>query len=767
MLNLNNGVYPYITDPNFYKKIINKKEFKDASKSEHLTPYQAFIKNFIGINTYYNSILIYASLGAGKTMASISIAENFKGSNIRIIVCVRNETLIRNYKNEMKSFNIDTKGYSFVTYNELTSFIIGNRSYSVGLNDTKVRYKKNVKNFTLNNSLLIIDEAHNITDIKLYPLLLDVLSKSINAKLVLLTGTPIYDNITEIFQINNLLNFGNPDNHLPVNEKELSIKGLISINKNDKDGSLLNDTSSVLTPLGKDMLRRCLKGKVSYYKVNNNNKNFADVSYKGVSICNKSDINICMSKMSLFQEEIYNKTLKDPNNNLFKNSIDASCIVYPNGEIGSKGFLNNKSNSSLFLQEKNIGKYSCKLFSLITVLNKCKGSAFIYSNFVNNRGTDLIRLVLLRNGFSEFKGTRNVKSFAILKGSLNPETINKYINIFNSPDNRYGDIIKVIIGSPVINEGITLKNIRQIHVLEPTWNLSKIDQIVGRGIRYLSHNALPPNERKVDIYLHCSVTSDKKQSIDYLKYLLCYKKDLAIKDAEYLLRSISIDCNFNKNINGKDFSRECLYQECEYSCPAKVMSKTDNSTYSLKIHNKNEYNFIKDRIIYLFSVVGGNIYDFKHIHMFVGKNIEPDNVKLVLYELVKNKVEFQYKILTVQGNYFTTKEIPKSEPKNAIVPKKVKIKPKKKEIKQVKTLDADIYGTFLGKEFKIVVGKKQNNGDLRTITHGKVCGSYTKPELIVIADKLGVKINGSTPKDQMCNLIYEHLDQNNLVVKKI
>ena len=38
-----------------------------------------------------------------------------------------------------------------------------------------------------------------------------------------------------------------------------------------------------------------------------------------------------------------------------------------------------------------------------------------------------------------------------------------------------------------MNEGISLLNIKQVHILDVYFNLNRVDQVVGRGIRQCSH----------------------------------------------------------------------------------------------------------------------------------------------------------------------------------------------------------------------------------------------------------------------------------------
>ena len=60
--------------------------------------------------------------------------------------------------------------------------------------------------------------------------------------------------------------------------------------------------------------------------------------------------------------------------------------------------------------------------------------------------------------------------------------------------------IEVLLLSSSGGEGLDLKKTRQIHIMEPHWNEAKISQVIGRGIRYKSHQGLPLTQRKVSVY---------------------------------------------------------------------------------------------------------------------------------------------------------------------------------------------------------------------------------------------------------------------------
>ena len=59
--------------------------------------------------------------------------------------------------------------------------------------------------------------------------------------------------------------------------------------------------------------------------------------------------------------------------------------------------------------------------------------------------------------------------------------------MYNKKENTNGDIIKIMLGSPSIKEGVSLLRTEQVHIMEPYWNISRMLQIIGRAIRFCSH----------------------------------------------------------------------------------------------------------------------------------------------------------------------------------------------------------------------------------------------------------------------------------------
>jgi hypothetical protein len=107
-------------------------------------------------------------------------------------------------------------------------------------------------------------------------------------------------------------------------------------------------------------------------------------------------------------------------------------------------------------------------------------------------------------GYGRFprKGTKG--SYFIWKGQADPNEVNRANKAFNSIKNKDGSVLKIMFGTQSVMEGVDFKRVRQIHVLDPWWNDSRMQQVIARGIRLCSHKELPPEQRVVDVFIHLS-----------------------------------------------------------------------------------------------------------------------------------------------------------------------------------------------------------------------------------------------------------------------
>ena len=113
--------------------------------------------------------------------------------------------------------------------------------------------------------------------------------------------------------------------------------------------------------------------------------------------------------------------------------------------------------------------------------------ALVYSNYIGS-GLSSYGRMLTRAGIPYAKFT----------GDMSPERKKKVVEDYNSGK------VPVILGSGSASEGLDLKNTRLIQLLDPHFNNSRLEQVVGRGIRYKSHDSLPPEKRKVIVQHYLS-----------------------------------------------------------------------------------------------------------------------------------------------------------------------------------------------------------------------------------------------------------------------
>lgn len=229
-------------------------------------------------------------------------------------------------------------------------------------------------------------------------------------------------------------------------------------------------------------------------------------------------------------------------------------------------------------------KYSSKIASILDLVDTSEGIVFIYTTYIDS-GIVPLKLALEQNGYRQhtgqvsldypeysrrlegkckrepisFNGKRKSElgtdepfqqaTFMVIDGSVNRKTLQEQLKIVNSPENANGESIKIILGTVVASEGLDFKRIRSIHILDPWLHLNRIEQTVGRGIRFCSHNDLEDQYQNVVIYLHTSTLANDRESVDTSIYRYAEKKSIQIGDVEIILKQSAVDRYLYKDVN--------------------------------------------------------------------------------------------------------------------------------------------------------------------------------------------------------------------------
>ena len=129
--------------------------------------------------------------------------------------------------------------------------------------------------------------------------------------------------------------------------------------------------------------------------------------------------------------------------------------------------------------------------------------------------------------------------------------IDDLLSVINNSNNSNGSNIKVVIMSPVASEGLSFKNIREIHILDPWYHLNTTEQAIGRAIRNCSHSSLPLEERNVSVMLHSAILPDNNniETEDLHAYRLSATKYNLISHVDKVIKENAMDCNLLKHNN--------------------------------------------------------------------------------------------------------------------------------------------------------------------------------------------------------------------------
>ena len=329
---------------------------------------------------------------------------------------------------------------------------------------------------------------------------------------------------------------------------------------------------------------------------------------------------------------------------------------------GSLKTFQSKTGPPTWLKEDQLPAYSPKAALLIKRLRTSKGVAFVYSRFVKS-GALTLALALEANGYTlagrelpflqdgvQTEGGRQcakcplkekehkaaghsfvAAKYVILTGRSEYSPNNKQsVDLARSEKNKFGDEVKVVLGSQVAAEGIDLRFIRDIYVFDSWFHLNKLEQVLGRGIRMCSHALLPPEDRNCTIHLLVNAfpESSKKETMDFYMYRVAMNKAVTMGVLTRFLKMNALDCNLNRDailiqglpprrqvdsqgkerpsvdVNDMPYTSVCDWIEsCDYKCakPVDVDEMTaDTSTYD-EYSARYRESTMKDRLRELFK----------------------------------------------------------------------------------------------------------------------------------------------------------------------
>ena len=441
-------------------------------------------------------MIAWHSTGSGKTCTATGVMDSFWDTDREIIFASSLDALASNpdYKFHECGMNLyprwhkktleqvgeefKKRGVRFLSFAKLS-----NRVEKFKQGDTADK-----DYVDLNNSVLIIDEVHNLfrpllTQKKEYERLEKELTdpkRYKNLKVVILTATP-GDTIADIMKLLNIVRTPSDPEIVPPNIES-------------KDSL--------------DSFKNAIRGMVSFFDMS------ADTTKFPVVHDSQEFIKVPLSNRQFAKYVEAYKGVKATQKN-----YDALAKA---NQLGRYWEPARKYANMMFTFDKDmqLSEFSGKMPALLAEIAKHpKEKQYVYSSFYTKMGYGGQGIV----GIAKEMEKAGYKKFTVKealeynkKGTLPPKgkrfglaittevgaQLDAILRIYNHPDNKNGELIHVLLASQGFNEGIDLKAVRHIHFFEPLITMASDKQTLGRAARYCSHAQLDRDAGEWNVHIH-------------------------------------------------------------------------------------------------------------------------------------------------------------------------------------------------------------------------------------------------------------------------
>jgi hypothetical protein len=493
-----------------------------------LQPHQKLPVQYLAEHPEQKGLLLFHSLGSGKTYIALEFTE--KSPNQKVVILLP-EFLKSNWLTQMKSFGVkDLSRYELVSLQESEKLLTRD----------------------LSKTIVIVDEVHKLvqkirqTTGKVSEKYIDVYAKVKTAnRLLLLTGTPIFVDTSDIAYIANLLveDEPYPVDPLKFRTEFMSVKPVTSLVRGHVTESklmmvgvpflvtlgavvtlgtalpwavpLVALAGSAVIPITNEVFPA---NQVVFREFDTDKwKNFSEkyISYYHVKLAENENY---PTKVVLEKKVLYN----DSQSNFFLNFVDedlstdqlktmlaeeevsysSSYMKFHSSKLQSQLLASTVSGleiGNLDFKTPNQGLIeSPKFLEILKTIQQSPGQVAVYSNYFVN-GIQRFAAFLDRSGLKD--------QYFLLSPEQSVDQQMKIVDQYNKAEKR------ILLIHPEITEGISLVGTEQFHILEPIQNAPLLEQIIGRAIRFRSHLHLPPERRVVHAYLWESAIEYSKSAM--------------------------------------------------------------------------------------------------------------------------------------------------------------------------------------------------------------------------------------------------------------
>ena len=613
--------------------------------------FQYFVAQYMSKRTKYRSLLLYYTVGTGKTCAGVSIAESLLIGHNNFdeppIIVILPRTLIQNFKDTI--FNLHRQDVNQCTENIYKLMVDKNTTQSALDKIISKRYNimtysgfiKYIKNKTLSDKTIIIDEVHNLRnpdeadddDIKkIYETVKFAIEKGKNNRLILMSGTPMYNEPDELLDLFNLL--------------------------------LLNENRSKISSLTDDNVKQLSKQYISY--INSKNPFVYPVRLLHEDAIERDTTPDGLIPVLLNPKQVV-KDGKELMKHLKYMNIAFEPVNYLKYSNGKYSYLKKE-----ILNSEHIGEYAPKIARLCNYIKKSKGIVIIYSQYIEY-GIVPLAIALEHLGYSRYVDSlskhynlltdkNTTLKYAIITSENNThlnnvgtaKNINNILKLVNSNENTNGEKLKVVLITRKASEGLSFMNVREIHILDPWYHFNRHEQIIGRGFRRCSHIKLPLEHRNLTVFVYCGYYTDrtlknKNESPDIHAYHIAKSKLKKIRHIINIIEENAFDNKINEKLNR--FPRSLFNKvnplEIVSSQGSKIMHYFgDDKEYNHNINDKEiKSNNLRSEIMFISNRYESMIKDMMKTKNYVSYETLSKTIKDKRYlDLAINNVIFPNKV---------------------------------------------------------------------------------------------------------------------------
>eukprot|EP00899_Mesostigma_viride_P014797 jgi/Mesvir1/23318/Mv21014-RA.1 len=215
---------------------------------------------------------------------------------------------------------------------------------------------------------------------------------------------------------------------------------------------------------------------------------------------------------------------------------------------------------------------------------------YLYSAF-NAYGIKYVATILEAEGYKPLRvygepPDTEAKRYVMLGSDSVPTTdsaLKHVTSVYNSDGNANGKLLHVILARKKFNEGLDLKSVRHIHIMEPLLDVNGEKQAIARAVRNCSHVQLDKKDWTVTVHRYITIDGVDDRVAERAKQ---EHESEGVNIYMEKLREAAIDCRLmNRVHNQKEWMEAGLRQPI--ACP---MTRGEEMRKYLKDHGLSLLN---------------------------------------------------------------------------------------------------------------------------------------------------------------------------------